>query len=69
MSADGSVSPCVYLNVPADEDSTGRRVFGNVREQDPLAIWDSDAFRRFREDLAAREPDVPCRHCPKRFTG
>jgi MoaA/NifB/PqqE/SkfB family radical SAM enzyme len=44
-------------------------VFGNVREQDSLAIWESDAFRRFREDQAGREPDVPCRRCPKRLTG
>jgi len=69
VSADGSISPCVFLNVPSDRDSIARRVFGNVREQDPVAIWESDRYRRFREELACRGPDFPCRRCPKRFTG
>lgn len=67
VSADGGISPCVYLNVPADEIDSKHRVFGNVREQDPLEIWESADFRRFRERLAKGEPDQPCRTCPKRF--
>jgi MoaA/NifB/PqqE/SkfB family radical SAM enzyme len=66
VSADGSVSPCVYVNVPASIIDPGRRVFGNVREQDPLTIWESDGFRRFRDRLANNEPDLCCRTCPKR---
>ncbi len=67
VSADGSVSPCVYVNVPADLADPKRRVFGNVRDQDPVAIWESPDFKRFRERLAGGEPDRPCRSCPKRF--
>jgi MoaA/NifB/PqqE/SkfB family radical SAM enzyme len=67
VSADGSVSPCVYVNVPADIPDPGRRIFGNVRDQDPVAIWESTDFRRFRERLAGGDPDLPCRSCPKRF--
>jgi radical SAM protein with 4Fe4S-binding SPASM domain len=67
VSADGSLSPCVYVNVPADIRDDRRRVFGNVREQNPLEIWESADFRRFRERLAAGEADLPCRTCPKRF--
>lgn len=67
ISADGSVSPCVYLNVPAGISDSNRRIFGNVREQDPLAIWESDGFRRFRDRLANNDPDLCCRTCPKRF--
>jgi MoaA/NifB/PqqE/SkfB family radical SAM enzyme len=67
ISADGSVSPCVYLNVPAAVLDTGRRVFGNVLEQDSLEIWNSNDFKCFRERLACGEPDLPCRGCPKRF--
>ena len=67
ISADGSVSPCVYLHVPVQAVDPKRRVFGNVRETDPLQIWDSVDFRRFRERLAGGDPDLPCRSCPKRF--
>jgi len=67
IAADGSVSPCVYLDLPADVADPRRRVFGNVRTQDPLAIWASDGFRRFRERLACGDPDFSCRTCPKRF--
>jgi radical SAM protein with 4Fe4S-binding SPASM domain len=67
VSADGSVSPCVYLNMPVDRDDPNRRVFGNIREQDPLEIWEHEAFRGFREHLAQGDPDTPCRACPKRM--
>jgi MoaA/NifB/PqqE/SkfB family radical SAM enzyme len=53
--------------VPADEIDSKHRVFGNVREQDPLEIWESADFRRFRERLAKGDPDQPCQTCPKRF--
>jgi len=67
VSADGSVSPCVYVNVPVGIADPKRRVFGNVRDQDPVQIWESTEFRRFRERLACGDPDLPCRSCPKRF--
>jgi MoaA/NifB/PqqE/SkfB family radical SAM enzyme len=67
ISADGSVSPCVYVNVPIDALDPGRRIFGNVRETDPVDIWESADFRRFRERLAGGDPDLPCLSCPKRF--
>jgi MoaA/NifB/PqqE/SkfB family radical SAM enzyme len=67
ISADGAVSPCVYVNVPADVADPRRRIFGNVRTQDPHAIWESEAFRRFRERLAGGDPDLSCQTCPKRF--
>jgi MoaA/NifB/PqqE/SkfB family radical SAM enzyme len=67
VSADGSVSPCVYVNVPVNRADPNRRVFGNVREQDPLKIWDSEAFRSFRDRLAQGGPAPPCRPCPKRM--
>jgi radical SAM protein with 4Fe4S-binding SPASM domain len=67
VSADGSVSPCVYVNVPVGIADPKRRVFGNVRDQDPVQIWESAEFRRFRERLAGGDPDLPCRSCPKRF--
>jgi MoaA/NifB/PqqE/SkfB family radical SAM enzyme len=67
VSADGWVSPCVYVNVPAAITDPGRRVFGNVGERNPVDIWQSAEFRRFRERLACGDPDPACRTCPKRF--
>jgi MoaA/NifB/PqqE/SkfB family radical SAM enzyme len=67
VSADGFVSPCVYVNVPAMGEDARRLVFGNVREQDPVEIWESESFRRFRKRLEAGEPGLPCLTCPKRF--
>lgn len=67
ISADGSVSPCVYLNVPARAADPNRRVFGNVRDEEVLDIWEKEDFRHFREGLACGDPDRPCQACPKRF--
>jgi MoaA/NifB/PqqE/SkfB family radical SAM enzyme len=67
VAADGAMSPCVYVNVPANVTDPRRRVFGNVNTQDPLSIWESDGFRHFREHLACGAPDSACRTCPKRF--
>jgi len=68
VGADGSVSPCVYVNLPAAAFDPRRRIFGNVREQDPLRIWEGGECRRFRDRLAGGDPDFPCMKCPKRFS-
>jgi molybdenum cofactor biosynthesis enzyme MoaA len=69
VSAAGLLSPCIYVNVPFDAPDPTRRVFGSIREEDPLAIWRKPEFRRFRERLGGGDPDLPCRGCPKRFMG
>jgi MoaA/NifB/PqqE/SkfB family radical SAM enzyme len=67
VGVDGAMSPCVFSNLPLEGDDPGRRVFGNVNDQDPLAIWESEAWRLFRESLACGRPDPRCRDCVKRF--
>jgi hypothetical protein len=67
MDAEGSLSPCIYVNLPTEENDPRRRVFGNIHAQDPLEIWQSRPFEEFRRRLAAREPDLPCVLCAKRF--
>lgn len=67
VSADGLLSPCIYVNVPFDAPDPVRRVFGSIRSEDPLAVWHKPEFRRFRDRLALGDPDLPCRTCPKRF--
>ncbi len=67
VSADGSISPCVFVNIPADIAAANRRVFGNVHEKDPVAIWENDAYQLFRDRLGKGDPDLPCQTCRKRF--
>ena len=65
--SDGTLSPCIYVNLPAHTVDPQRRVFGNIKEQGLMQIWQSEDFQRFRECLACSDPDLPCRNCPKRF--
>lgn len=67
VDAEGSMSPCVYLNLPTTLPEPGRRIFGSCLEQDPILVWKSDAFSAFRARLLSDEPDSACLHCPKRF--
>jgi len=67
VAADGSVSPCVYLNLPIRQPVNQHRAFGNVRQEDPLSIWESEGFRRFRDRLVKGDPDPACIGCVKRF--
>ncbi len=67
VDAEGQISPCIYVNLPTDEEDPRRRVYGRVTERDPLGIWRDPDFAVFRKRLAACDPDLPCRSCPKRF--
>ncbi len=73
VDAEGRLSPCIYLNLPVDpadpgsREAVNRRVFGSVLDEDPLDVWNSGAFRTFRDALESPFPDIPCRTCPKRF--
>ncbi len=67
ISANGDVSPCVFVNIPAAIADVNRRTFGNVHEKSPVKIWESAEYRLFRNRLAHGDPDLPCRNCRKRF--
>jgi MoaA/NifB/PqqE/SkfB family radical SAM enzyme len=65
ISWDGFVSPCVYLTLPVRGDTMDKvhegesyRIpmtrLGNVNEMDLLDIWNSEAYRKFREPFAGR---------------
>jgi MoaA/NifB/PqqE/SkfB family radical SAM enzyme len=65
ISWDGEVSPCVYLNLPLKGHSICRvyrgknyavpcTSFGNLREENLLAIWGKADYQRFRGYFAAR---------------
>lgn len=62
---DGFVSPCVYLTLPITGDTmtkvhegVSHRMpmirLGNVNESELIDIWNSEAYRKFREPFAMR---------------
>lgn len=67
VDATGQISPCIYLNLPNGRQEAGRRIFGNAKSKNPLAIWQGEDFRYFRQQLLAGQPDAACLGCPKRF--
>lgn len=67
ISAEGEVSPCIYVNLPTNEEDPLRRVYGNVNHGDPLAIWSNPEYQAFRKGLAEFKPDENCVDCPKRY--
>ena len=67
VDAEGSLSPCIYVNLPVVDAEPLRRVFGSSRKDDPIAVWKNKNFEEFRKALASGEPDAPCVGCPKRF--
>ena len=67
IDADGVIAPCIYVNLPAEENDPCRRAFGSVREREPSAIWNDPEYARFRARLVAGDPDLPCVACAKRF--
>ncbi len=62
----GTISPCVYLNVPSLQAQC-REVFGNVNEENSADIWCKDDFVLFRQNHADGHPTSPlCISCVKR---
>ena len=57
ISWQGFVTPCCQRPDPRTIN------FGNVLEQPFETIWNSDAYRRFRGELAAGRPPATCRTC------
>lgn len=67
VGVDGGLSPCTRTQVPLTGDDPHRRVLGNLHEKEPLEIWESPAWRDFRQALAQGRPDPCCQSCTKRF--
>ncbi len=77
ISANGDVSPCVYLNVPVEqvtyfaqgrEKPYQRLTFGNINEESLDEIWFSRDYQAFRRaHLEHRLPDM-CLDCVKPYS-
>jgi MoaA/NifB/PqqE/SkfB family radical SAM enzyme len=74
VSSDGSVSPCVFTNIPApglshtvegEEREYQKLTFGCVSEEWLPTIWKSPYYREFRRFFESR-PNPLCLRCPKR---
>jgi MoaA/NifB/PqqE/SkfB family radical SAM enzyme len=77
VSSDGSVSPCVFTNIPAPgsyqmvdgkEGEYRKLTFGCIIEEWLPTIWKSSSYREFRKFFESR-PHPLCKRCPKRHEG
>jgi len=77
IAADGSVSPCVFTNLPVDgallyvsrrrERPYRRLTFGNINTTPLAAIWHSRPYAEFRAAFATGWLGEPCATCPKLY--
>jgi MoaA/NifB/PqqE/SkfB family radical SAM enzyme len=74
VGADGSVSPCVFANLPVSratyvakggERPYLRLIFGNLNETPLPAIWRQRAYLNFRRSFFTGKLISPCRGCLK----
>jgi MoaA/NifB/PqqE/SkfB family radical SAM enzyme len=57
VGASGEALPCARLKTPQ------RLNLGNMRRDGVVRVWNSDAYREFRERLACDDPPDICRGC------
>jgi len=76
VSSRGSVSPCVFRNVPIVENrgpgvidscSTPRIIFGDINDQSLSDTWRQKHYRAFRRDHAKGRGTNSCGNCTKLF--
>lgn len=74
ISADGSVSPCVFTNIPVNDVSYipddveypyRRLCFGDVDSRSPASIWFSPDYISFRNSFLTGDLNKICRNCGK----
>ena len=77
VSSDGSVSPCVFTNLPApgasrmvdgEEGEYQKLTFGRIADESLPTIWKSPHYREFRKFFELR-PHPLCRRCSKHHGG
>lgn len=66
VSADGTISPCVFRNIPTARSNHRLLIFGNVNRQDPLSVWESPEYAVFRRNMVSGKVDHICSGCAKR---
>lgn len=81
ISSDGTISPCVFTNLPValqdfqdsaaiDQIDQYQQVsFGTIDEEKLSDIWRSRDYAGWRRSFVESTPPEPCTTCPKRFIG
>jgi MoaA/NifB/PqqE/SkfB family radical SAM enzyme len=78
VSADGTVSPCVFTNLPVSggiemyrdgKIPYQRLSFGHVSDTPLEIIWWTKAYRAFRQAFYGGPLPATCEDCPKLFVG
>jgi len=75
ISADGTVSPCVFTHIPVSDHSPLMRsgkayehmIFGNINSQPLEEIWRRKAYRDFRNSFRRDMPHARCSTCYKLY--
>lgn len=72
IGSDGSVSPCVFTNLPLKSDSIAAEhynkiTFGNIAKDDLGEIWKSKDYKDFRSSFEGNFAFIPCKSCLKRY--
>jgi len=76
VSSDGTVSPCVFTNMPIKEPSLQddamfppyrRLTFGNINENTLSRIWNQKDYKNFRESFNTDRLPETCVKCPKLY--
>ncbi len=68
IDAKGALSPCIYLNVPYEEENVSKKlVFGNVNAENVLDIWQKENFQAFRQGHLDGDVIEQCKNCVKKF--
>jgi len=77
VSAEGKVSPCVFLNLPVSPQSVclyrnnerqyHHITFGDINEIPISEIWRDKIYRVFRETFLENKLPEICKECPKLF--
>lgn len=77
ISADGSVSPCVFAGIPVSEATYSirgtnrlyqRQTFGNINKQSLYEIWNREEYVAFRRSFVTGQLATICRNCHKLYT-
>ena len=72
IGSDGSVSPCVFTNLPLeskplDSNNYIKIIFGNISTEDLYEIWNAKKYVDFRSSFQRNFYLMPCKKCLKRF--
>ncbi|MGQ9655487.1 MAG: radical SAM/SPASM domain-containing protein [Thermodesulfobacteriota bacterium] len=73
VSARGTVTPCVYTNLPRARGGTETQgmgiredlTFGDINREALMEIWQKDEYKAFRRSFQTGNLAQPCSICPK----